>query len=340
MNGIGQELRWGFDGWCTRIANEWTDAIGSSRRSNPNKTARVWSWNPLFLSVLLWRLVCFGVRFCGKEASVCCSNSNNGYSFGQARCRQEAYQEVQAHAAWPQNLCQGLFSLFFLAPPSPIFFSPFSPLLYFLSCASFHGKDVMLSSLYHLSEEEDEDEDVPALLLLAEGPCSLSSYFLVIIAIRFHLSRNYEGVLSTFDDSLFSVSLHLWFSGFHIYVPSVFFPPFLYSDEIWVPVLLRYFICRQTGEGPRVLIPGFAASSREQHWCPTLAMAPTRRLGMCCQVVSSSFWFIMSGTLTSSSCTTGKETFHGLVTLEIPTVLSNACQCQGLVWAHIYAVGP
>ncbi len=74
----------------------------------------------------------------------------------------------------------------------------------------------MLSSLYHLSEEEeeDEDEDVPALPLLAEGPCSLSSYFLVIIAIRFHLSRNYEGVLSTFDDSLFSVSLHLWFSRF------------------------------------------------------------------------------------------------------------------------------
>jgi hypothetical protein len=61
---------------------------------------------------------------------------------------------------------------------------------------------------------------------------------------------------------------------------------------------------------------------------------------MCCQVVSSSFWFIMSGTLTSSSCTTGKETFHGLVTLEIPTVLSNAYQCQSLVWAHIYAVGP
>jgi len=129
------------------------------------------------------------------------------------------------------------------------------------------------------------------------------------------------------------IFLHLWFSGFHIYVPWVFFPPFLYSARDLSPIyvmlfILFYFICRQIGEGPRVLIPGFAASSREQHWCPTLAMAPIRRLGMCCQVVSSSFWFIMSGTLTSSSCTTGKETFHGLVTLEIPTVLSNACQCK------------
>jgi hypothetical protein len=122
------------------------------------------------------------------------------------------------------------FRCFFSPCPPPFSSLPFLPCLPFLSCASFHGKDVMISSLYHLSE--DEDEDVPALLLLAEGPCSLSSYFLVIIAIRFHLSRNYEGVLSTFDDSLFSVSLHLWFSGFHIYVPSVFFPPFLYSDEI------------------------------------------------------------------------------------------------------------
>jgi len=202
MNGDAQELWWGFDGRCTRIANERTDAIGSSRRSNPNKSARVCSWNSLFLFVLLWRLVCFRVRFCGKGASFCCSNSNNGYSFGQARCRQEAYQEVQAHAAWPQNLCQGLFSLFCLAPSSP-----FSPLLTFLSCASLHGKDVMLASLYHLSEEEDEE--VPALLLLAEGPRSLSSYFLVIIAIRFHLSRKNGGVLSTSDDSLFPVSLFL-----------------------------------------------------------------------------------------------------------------------------------
>jgi hypothetical protein len=191
---------------------------------------------------LLWRLVCYGVRFCGKGASVCCSNSNNGYSFGQARCRQEAYQEVQAHAAWPQNLCQGSFSLFCLAPSSPIFFCPFSPLLTFLSCASFHGKDMMLASLYHLSEEEDEE--VPALLLLAEGPCSLSSYFLVIIAIRFHLSRKYGGFLSTSDDSLFSVSLHLWLSGFHAYVPWVFFPPFLYSARDLSPsyVMLFYFV--------------------------------------------------------------------------------------------------
>jgi hypothetical protein len=53
---------------------------------------------------------------------------------------------------------------------------------------------MMLASLYHLSEEEDEE--VPALILLAEGPCSLCSYFLVIIAIRFHLSRKYGRVLS------------------------------------------------------------------------------------------------------------------------------------------------
>ncbi len=49
MNGDGEELWWGFDGRCTRIANEWTDVIGSSRRSNPNKTARVWGRNSLFL---------------------------------------------------------------------------------------------------------------------------------------------------------------------------------------------------------------------------------------------------------------------------------------------------
>ncbi len=97
------------------------------------------------------------------------------------------------------------FRCFFSPRPPPIFFSPFSPLLTFLSCASFHAKDVMLASLYHLSEEEE----VPALLLLAQGLCSLSRYFLVIIAIRFHLSPKYGGVPSTSDDSLFSVSLFL-----------------------------------------------------------------------------------------------------------------------------------
>ncbi len=58
------------------------------------------------------------------------SASNNGDSFSEARCCKEAYQEVQAHAAWPQNLCQGLLSP--LPPLPPIF-----PVRTFFLCRKF-----------------------------------------------------------------------------------------------------------------------------------------------------------------------------------------------------------
>lgn len=71
------------------------------------------------------------------------------------------------------------------------------------------------------------------------------------------------------------------------------------------------FICdlygRPTGEGQRVLIQGFAVNSRELRWCPTLVTGQTRRRGMCCQVVSWSFWYTTWRMLSFCWCTTGKD---------------------------------
>lgn len=71
------------------------------------------------------------------------------------------------------------------------------------------------------------------------------------------------------------------------------------------------FICdlcgRPTGEGQRVLIQGFAVNSRELRWCPTLVTGQTRRPGMCCQVVSWSFWYTTWRMLSFCWCTTGKD---------------------------------
>lgn len=63
---------------------------------------------------------------------------------------------------------------------------------------------------------------------------------------------------------------------------------------------------RPTGEGQRVLIQGFAVNSRELRWCPTLVTGQTRRRGMCCQVVSWSFWYTTWRMLSFCWCTTGK----------------------------------
>lgn len=66
---------------------------------------------------------------------------------------------------------------------------------------------------------------------------------------------------------------------------------------------------RQTGEGPRVLIPVSGVSLRESLWCPTLVMAQTRRLVTISPTNSRNLLSTMSRSWKFLWCTTGWKHF-------------------------------